>query len=88
MNIGRFSRSFVSIGFCLFLLTLMVQVSTVSAYAEPMINGKTRMTPGEEQTLSIMNYQTGNTYTWSITSGGGSLSSSTGERGDLHSAEY
>lgn len=36
----------------------------------PIINGKTRMAPGEQQALSVMNYQTGETYTWTNEGGG------------------
>jgi len=45
----------------------------------PIISGNTQMVAGEQQVLSITNYQTGTPYTWEILSGGGTLSNDTGE---------
>jgi len=60
-------------------LFLLLYSSVAPCSEPPIIACKTKMTCGETQVLSIMNYRTGNTYTWSI-SGGGSLSTTTGER--------
>jgi len=64
-----------------FELLLMFMMVPYAAWAVelPMINGRTQMNLLEEQVLSIMNYQTGNTYTWQIINGSGTLSASTGE---------
>jgi len=65
----------------LFLLfSLIVHPGSALCAGPPIIAGKTQMPCGEQQVLSIMNYQTGNTYTWAIVSGGGSLSADRGER--------
>ncbi len=66
---------------CLFLLfCLTIHSSPALSLEPPIIKGRTRMACGESQVLSVMNYQTGNTYTWTIESGGGSLSDTIGER--------
>jgi len=63
------------------ILLILMQAAAFAIAAEaPIINGNTQMSPGASQVQSIMNYQTGNTYTWRIQGGGGSLSSDTGER--------
>ncbi len=43
-----------------------------TAFNAPVVAGNGQMNVGGQQVLSVMNYQSGNTYTWSL-SGGGSL---------------
>ena len=68
---------------CLFLFSfLIVYASSALCSEPPIINGKTRMSCSESQDLSIVNYQAGNTYTWSIQDDDGqkgTLSPTTGE---------
>jgi len=76
-----FSRcSSVALGFFLSLLILIIQPSMVSALEPPVIKGSQQASTGGQQVLSVMNYQTGLIYTWSIESGGGSLSATTGQQ--------
>jgi len=65
----------------LFVILFMISLLSNSATAAeaPIINGNTKMAPGGNQILSIMNYRTGTTYTWSKLSGGGFLNASSGE---------
>jgi hypothetical protein len=65
--------------YCLILHFLVMHPCSALCAEAPIISGNTKMTCGQQQVLSIMNYLTGNTYTWTITSGGGTLSSNTGE---------
>ncbi|NVL90429.1 MAG: RHS repeat protein [Desulfobacterales bacterium] len=66
---------------CFFLLfSFIIYPASAMSSEPPIIAGKTKMTSSEQQVLSIMNYRTGNTYTWAIKSGGGSLSSNTGKQ--------
>jgi RHS repeat-associated protein len=66
---------------CLCVLIVLIAFSIRAQCSEPpIIVGNTQMNCGDQQVLSIWNYQKGNTYTWSIQSGGGSLSASSGER--------
>ncbi len=64
---------------CFFALIILIPLPmTAIALEAPIIKGRSKMAPGEKQVLSIMNYQTGSTYAWSI-SGVGTLSSDTGK---------
>lgn len=64
----------------LFFFSLLAFPADLLAVDPPVIVGKQQMLGGQQQTLSILNYQTGNTYTWSIIGGGGQLSGTTGEK--------
>lgn len=82
MNRFQFKRMICGGAFSLLsgILLILVQLTgSAGAFEAPIINGKTKMAPGTQQTLFIWNYQTGNTYTWSMEAGGGSLSASTGK---------
>ena len=67
---------------CLFLFSFLIVYASSALCSEvPIVVGKNQMTFDEAQDLSIMNYQTGNTYTWSIQDDDGqkgTLSSTTG----------
>jgi hypothetical protein len=80
-------KSFLHLGvlavYGLFVFFSFVLQSSMALCSElPMIAGKGQMSISGQQELSILNYQTGNTYTWSIENDDGqkgTLSASTGE---------
>ena len=80
MKIGLCANWRVVFGYCLLSVLLNLLPTTVTALEAPIVNGKGQMSGSGQQSLSLMNYLTGHTYTWLIESGGGTLSSDTGER--------
>jgi len=75
-----FRRSRLPSVFLILLGIAVFQASGTAALALPIVNADKQMSTGSQQTLSLMNYLTGRSYTWSIVNGEGTLSADTGER--------
>lgn len=80
MKTRLFRRSRLPSVFLILLGIAVFQASGTAALALPIVNADKQMSTGSQQTLSLMNYLTGRSYTWSIENGEGSLSADTGER--------
>jgi len=80
LNKNFLRRSLAVLGGLFLLCSFIVYLPSALCSEPPIIAGKTQMSLSGQQVLSIMNYQTGKTYSWSIQSGGGSLSASSGKR--------
>jgi hypothetical protein len=52
--------------YCLILLFLVMRPCLAPCVEAPRIAGQAQMTSGGQQVLSVMNYQTGKTWTWSV----------------------
>jgi len=77
----RLFRRFRLLSVFLILLGIAVfQASGTAALALPIVNADKQMSAGSQQSLSLMNYLTGRSYTWTIENGEGTLSADTGER--------